>query len=427
MARHRAVADGAIVAGGMLVGNVLSYGFSFVLSHQLGSAGYGQIGTLLSLFLVAAIPAVAIQAVTARRIAAATAADGGVPGARVRAASGPLIRWSLLIGAAETAALVLLAPALSAVLPAVSAAQVAWTALSVGTYTLIAGYFGLAQGTSRFRAFTALFILTNGVKLVAGAAVGAVLHGPTTVMGAVALSWVATCAVCHYALRDLVTVRTLTRGDGYVAELGRACWGMGAALVLSLLDGLLSAHYYRGATLGSYQAGALFTRAGYFGPQFIGILVYPKLAVPETRRAALRAGVAAAVGIGAVVTLLVAAAAGPIVKLAFGGHYTSGAAFSLQGAAWIFTLSGAVQALVQLAQLDAVARGSAAVGRLVLGAIGVELLAIFTFAHRGPTQLITTAALVGTATAVGGLALAARAKDAPALSVPRPDYASAAS
>jgi O-antigen/teichoic acid export membrane protein len=202
---------------------------------------------------------------------------------------------------------------------------------------------------------------------------------------------------------------------------------MGAALVLSLLDGLLSAHYYRSATLGSYQAGALFTRAGYFGPQFIGILVYPKLAVPGTRRAALRAGVAAAVGIGVLVTLLVAVAAGPIVKLAFGDHYTSGASFSLQGAAWIFTLSGAVQALVQLAQLDAVARGSAAVGRLVLGAIGVELLAIFTFAHRSPTQLITTAALVGTATAIGGLALAARAKNAPAIQVPHPDYAPAAS
>ena len=425
MAR-RAVADSAIVAVGMLVGNGLSYGFSFALSHQLGSGGYGQIGALLSLFLVAAVPAVAIQAVTARRIAAATAADGGAPGARVRAAAGPLIRWSLLIGAAETAVLVLLSPLLSAVLPAVSTAEVAWTALSVGTYTLIAGYFGLAQGTSRFRAFTVLFILASGVKLVAGSAVGAVLHSPTTVMGAVALSWAATCAVCHYLLRDLVTVRTLTRGDGYLPELGTACWGMGAALVLSLLDGLLSAHYYQSATLGSYQAGALFTRAGYFGPQFIGILVYPRLAVPGTRRAALRTGVAAAVGIGVAVTLLVAVAAGPLVHVAFGAHYTAGASFSLQGAAWIFTLSGAVQALVQLAQLDAVARGSAAVGWLVLGGIGVELLAIFAFAHHSPVQLITTAAVVGTATAVGGLLLAARAKEAPAVPLPRPEYAPAA-
>jgi len=426
MAR-RMSADSAIVAVGMMAGNVLSYGFSFALSHQLGPVGYGQIGTLLSLFLVAAIPATALQAVTARRVAGATAADGGVPGRRVRAAAGPLVRWSLLVGVLETAALLALSPVLSAALPAVSTAEVAWTAFSVGTYTLIAGYFGLAQGTSRFRAFTVLFILASGVKLVAGVAVGAALDSPTTVMGAVALSWLATCAVCHFALRDLVTVRTLVPGDGYLSELGRACWGMGAALVLSLLDGLLSAHYYRGATLGSYQAGSLFTRAGYFGPQFVGILIYPKLAVPATRRAALRAGVTASVGIGVATTALVALAAGPMVALAFGGHYTAGSSFPLASAAWIFALSGAVQALVQLAQLDAVARGSATVGWLVLGGIGAELLAIGAVAHRDPVQLITTAAAVGTVTAVGGLTMAVRAKDAPAVAPPSAQYAPAAS
>lgn len=416
-----------MVASGILAGNALSYGFSFVLSHQLGPVGYGQVGTLLSLLLVAGVPAVAVQAVTARRIAAATAADGGSPGEHVRAAAGPLIRWSLLIGVAETLVLLLLSPALSAALPAVSVAEVAWTALSVGAYTLIAGYFGLAQGASRFRAFTALFVLANGAKLVAGAAAGAALHSPAMVMGAVALSWAAACAVCHRTLRDLVTVRTLTRGDGYPAELGRACWGLGAALVLSLLDGLLSAHYYSGATLGGYQAGALFTRAGYFGPQFIGILIYPRLSVPATRRFALRAGVAASVAVGFLTTGLVALAAGPMVSAAFGKSYAAGSSFSLTSAAWIFAIAGAVQALVQLAQLDGVARGSASVGRLVLGGIGVELAAIVTFAHRDPVLLITTAATVATATALGGLAMASRAKDQTAPSAPSTDYAPAAS
>jgi hypothetical protein len=426
MAR-RMLADSAILAVGMLAGNILSYGFSFALSHQLGSVGYGQIGTLLSLFLIASIPAVALQAVTARRIAAATAADGGSPGARVRTISGPLIRWSWLVGLGEAATLLVLSPALSAALPAISTAEVAWTALSVLPYSLIAGYFGLAQGTSRFRMFTALFILTNGVKLIAGIAVGAVLGGPTAVMGGVAASWFLTCAVCHYALRDLVTVRTLIRGDGYLGELGRASWGMGAALLLSLLDGLLSAHYYRGATLGSYQAGALFTRAGYFGPQFVGILVYPRLAVPETRRAALRFGVISSIGIGVAVTGIVALAAGPMVKIAFGDHYTAGSEFQLSSAAWIFALAGAVQALVQLAQLDAVARGSSAVGWLVLGGIGLELIAILAFANRTPVQLITTAAVVGTATAAGGLVLAARAKHPASAKLPDAQYAPAAS
>jgi hypothetical protein len=123
----------------------------------------------------------------------------------------------------------------------------------------------------------------------------------------------------------------------------------------------------------------------------------------------------------------VAAASGPLVKIAFGSHYTQGASFSLQSAAWVFALAGAMQALVQLVQLDAVARGSAAVGWLVLGGIAVEVLAIVGFAHRDPLQLITTAAAVGTATAAAGLVLAIRARQ-PAAVKPAggADYAQAA-
>jgi hypothetical protein len=409
MAR-KLLADSAIVAGGMLAGNALSYGFSFALSHRLGAAGYGQIGTLLALFLIASIPATALQAVTARRIATAKAQDGGVVGDRVHAIAGPLLRWSVLVGAGEAAAFVLLSPVISAALPAISTAQVAWTAVSLLPFSVISGYFGLSQGSSRFRDFTLLFILVYGMKLVAGVVVGTTLANPTLVMAAVALSWFPTCAVCHYLLRDMVTVRTLIRGDGYLLELRRASWGMGVALLLSLLDGLLSAHYYSGATLGSYQAGALFTRAGYFGPQFVGILVYPRLAVPETRRNALRVGVAASLAIGAFVIIVSALSAGPLIDFAFGDYYTDGSAFELSKVAWIFAYAGAMQSLVQLAQLDAVARGSAAVGWLVLCGTGIELLTIMTVAHHDPVQPITVAAVVATVTAAGGLAMAARAK-----------------
>jgi len=421
MAR-KLLADSAIVAGGMLAGNALSYGFSFALSHRLGAADYGQIGTLLALFLIASIPATALQAVTARRIATAKAQDDGIVGDRVHAIAGPLLRWSVLVGAGEAVAFVLLSPVISSALPAISTAQAAWTAVSLLPFSVISGYFGLSQGSSRFRDFTLLFILVYGMKLVAGVVVGTTLANPTLVMAAVALSWFPACAVCHYLLRDMVTVRNLIRGDGYQLELRRASWGMGVALLLSLLDGLLSAHYYSGATLGSYQAGALFTRAGYFGPQFVGILVYPRLAVPETRRNALRVGVAASVAIGAFVIIVSALSAGPLIDFAFGDHYTDGSAFELSKVAWIFAYAGAMQSLVQLAQLDAVARGSAAVGWLVLCGTGAELLTIMAVAHHDPVQLITVAAVVATVTAAGGLAMAARSKHEHGVHLRRAEY-----
>ena len=426
MAR-KLLADTAILAVGMMAGNALSYGFSFALSHQLGPADYGQIGTLLALFLIASIPATALQAVTARRVATAAAQDGGQAGEHVHAIAGPLLRRSVVVGAAEFLLFLLLSPVISAALPAISTAEVAWTAVSLLPFSVISGYFGLSQGASRFRDFALLFIAVYGVKLGAGLVVSSTLADPTLVMGAVALSWFPICALCHYVLRDMVTVRTLIRGEGYLLELRRASWGMGVALLLSLLDGLLSAHYYRGPTLGSYQAGALFTRAGYFGPQFIGILVYPRLAVPETRKMALRAGVAASVAIGAFVTFVAAVAAGPLIDFAFGDNYTVGASFTLEKSAWIFALAGAMQSLVQLAQLDAVARGSAAVGWLVLCGTGVELLTIVGVAHHDPVQLITVAAVVATVTAVGGLAMAARAKHEECVRLRSPEYIPATS
>ena len=409
MAR-RHLAASALVAVGTFVGNVLSYGFSFALAHQLNPTGYGQVGALLMLFLVASIPAWAIQAVTARRVARA----GELDRAGLRDLTSPLVRWSLIVGVAGTVLLAGLAPAVSAILPSVSAGQVAWTALALTPNALIFCYLGIAQGSSRFTAYTALFVGFNGAKLVAGIAAGAITADPGLIMGAMAASWFATAAVSHYALRDLVGKPRFQRGLGYVRELGSASWSLGAVLLLSLLDGLLAAHYFSGDVLGRYQAGAMFTRAGYFGPQFAGILAYPKLAVPETRAKALMSATVLSVGVGALIVLGTALAADPAIRVAFGAKYVdtagAGASFGLASAAWLFALAGATQALVQLALLDAVARRSTAIGWIVFAGIVAETVVILTFAHRTPIQLIATAAVCGTVTAAASLTVTAFAK-----------------
>ncbi len=405
MAR-RHLAESALVAAGTLLGSVLSYGFSFVLAHQLDQTGYGQIGSLLMIFLVASIPATAIQAVAARRVAGA----GELDGAARRELTGPLVRWSLLVGAATTVALAALSPAISALLPAVSVGQVAWTALALVPNALIYCYLGIAQGGSQFRTFTVLFVVSNIAKLVAGFAAGAAGANPGLIMAAMAASWFVVQGIAHYALRDLIGRPRLQRGLGYVHELGTASWSLGAVLVLSLLDGLLAAHYFGGDVLGRYQAGALFTRAGYFGPLFVGVLAYPKLAVPDTRRRALMSAMAVSVAIGLVVVLVTAVAAHPLIHIAFGAKYLSAGGFDLAPAAWLFALAGATQALVQLALLDAVARRSHVIGWLVFAGIAAELVTILTVAHHSATELIATAASFGAVTAAVSLTVSALAR-----------------
>jgi O-antigen/teichoic acid export membrane protein len=427
MAR-RLLADSALVAVGTLVGSVLSYGFSFAVAHQLDQTGYGQIGELLTILLFASIPATAIQAVTARRVASA----GALAPEQLRALTAPLVRWSLLIGLAETLLLVAIAPLVSALLPAVSTAQVGWTALAIVPNSVIFCYLGIAQGGSRFRAYTVLFVAMNAAKLAAGLGAGAAGLDPGLIMAAMAASWYVTMAAAHYTLRDLIGRPHMQRGLGYVRELGAASWSLGAVLVLSLLDGLLAAHYFGGNVLGRYQAGAMFTHAGYFGPQFAGVLAYPKLAVPETRRKALMAAMALSVGIGVLIVAATLAAADPMVRVAFGAKYLDGGSgFDLESAAWLFALSGAVQALVQLALLDAVARRSHVIGWLVFGGIVVEAALILAVAHHSAEQLIATAAACGTVTAAVSLTVAVlarhhhAAKEHPAQ--PSTDYAPATS
>jgi hypothetical protein len=426
MARRRLAAS-ALVAVGTFAGNILSYGFSFALAHQLDQSGYGQVGALLMLFLVASIPAWAIQAVTARRVARA----GDLDPAGLRALTSPLVRWSLLIGAAGTVILALLSPAVSAVLPSVSAAQVMWTALALTPNALIFCYLGIAQGSSRFVAYTVLFVGFNAAKLAAGIAAGAAGADPGLIIGAMAASWFATAAVSHYAMRELVGKPRFRRGLGYVRELGSASWSLGAVLILSLLDGLLAAHYFSGDVLGRYQAGAMFTRAGYFGPQFAGILAYPKLAMPETRRRALLSAVALSIGVGALIVMGTAAAGDKAVRVAFGAKYLdTGSGFDLASAAWLFALAGATQALVQLALLDAVARRSAAIGWIVFAGIVAEATVIVTVAHDSAVELIATAAVCGSVTAATSLIVTACAKhraSALAPSQPASEYAAATS
>jgi O-antigen/teichoic acid export membrane protein len=407
MAR-RHLADSALVAVGTLVGSVMSYGFSFALAHQLDQTGYGQIGALLTILLFAQIPATAIQAVTARRVASAGTADREA----LRALTGPLVRWSLLTGLATTVVLGTLAPLVSALMPAVSTGQVEWTALALIPNALIFCYMGIAQGASRFTAYTLLFVAPNGAKMAAGLGTGAIGASPGLIMGALAASWFVVAAVAHYGLRDMVGKPHLVRGLGYLRELSVASWSLGAVLVLSLLDGLFAAHYVSGDVLGRYQAGAMFTRAGYFGPQFAGVLAYPKLAVPRTRRKALMGAMGLSVAIGVLIVAATVFAADPLIRMAFGAKYLDGGGtgFELSSVSWLFALAGATQALVQLALLDAVARRSHVIGWLVFGGIVAEAVVIMAVAHHSATQLIATAAICGTVTAAVSLTVSALAR-----------------
>ena len=188
---------GLLVAVGTGVGNVLAYGFNLVLSRGLGPAGYAELGTLLSVFLIGTVPGLAVQAINARRLAVAAEAPPTERAALVRG----LRRRGLAVGGGVAALFVALAPAIAALLPSVTVGGVAWTGISLAANTVFASYLGIAQGTSRFMAMTLLYLAAQGSRLAIGAVAAASQVSPTTVMAAQTAAWAFAAVAGRWMLR----------------------------------------------------------------------------------------------------------------------------------------------------------------------------------------------------------------------------------
>ena len=453
----RVLSSGLVVAVGTGLGNVLAYGFNLALSRGLGPQGYAQLGTLLAVFLIGSVPGMAVQAVSARRLAVTF---DGPPEAQVELCRRLRVRASAA-GAAVAVLFVAVAPAISVMLPSVTTAGVAWTGVSLAAFTVFSGYLGLAQGTRLFGTMTLLFLAAHTIRLVIGVAAAGAGASPTAVMAAQTGAWALAAVAGHFMLRDMTDLSRLTARDGvadlaglgtagsfeempppanipaprtepdpgprraapgYTAELLRACGGLGGIIILANLDVLLAGRYLSDGDLGRYNTAALIARAAFFAPSFVAILAYPRLARAEERRRALLLSLLITAVFGVCGVLLVAVGGDPLIKAAFGAKYADSAgSFDLGAHGWLFAALGALLALVNLALLDGVARRSHVVSAVVLGGIVLETGAVVGFAHHSADQIIVAAAGCALLTAIVSVTACLAARPVPtALATPPP-------
>jgi hypothetical protein len=439
----RAASAGLLVAVGTGLGNVLAYGFNLVLSRGLGPAGYAELGTLLSVFLIGTVPGLAVQAINARRLAVAADASPSAHAALVRG----LRRRGAAVAVGVAAVFVALAPAVAALLPSVTVGGVAWTGVSLAANTVFASYLGIAQGTSRFMTMTVLYLAAQGSRLAIGAAAASAQCSPTTVMAAQTAAWAFAAVAGRFLLREAAngpetpaevrpgvaqtTTQTTTHAAasvdhtadhtadhttthaGYLTEVLRATGGLGGILLFTVLDTLLASRYLTGDDLGRYNTGALLARAAFFAPAFVAMLAYPRLARPAERRRALLVALAVTGGIGVLGIAIAAIGGDALIRLAFGAKYaTPSGGFDLGADGWVFTSVGALLALVNLALLDGVARRSHVVSAVVLGGIVLETTVIVGFAHSSAAEIVTAAAACALATAVVSVTICLMARTA---------------
>lgn len=374
---------------GSMTANVASYLLAWLASRWLGPAGYGEFASLLAAQLVLAVPALALQTVVAREA--------------VRGKSADTLRSLGYRCAAIVAVLaVVLTPAMAWLLDTGTVA--AFSALvTAPMLVLLATEQGLLQGHGRFGVLSAVLAGAGVMKVLPAVAVLALGGAAAAALVASAAGTAVLVAVVRVLDRSAPVSENATSRIGVVSVLAASQVQL-ALIALSSLDLLVVRVVLSEYDAGVYALGAVATKAAFWLPQAVGVVLYPKMANPAQSAQAVRTALAVLVGIGAVL-VLGAALAGPLVPILVGDAY-AGVAPML----WAFALHGAVLAVLQCALLSAIASERTRVAVLAWIGLTVEAVVMLLWATT-PGQLIGTAVVVASATAVAVSVAAVRSAD----------------
>jgi O-antigen/teichoic acid export membrane protein len=404
---------GLLVAPLLAVGNGLNYVYNVVMARLLGPAGYGALGALLALALIASVPGLALQVVVARHTAL-----------RVRDQQALAELWTAtlagVLGAGLALALLVAAasPLLAAYLRLGSTAPALWLAVSVAPLPALAAVQGMLQGRERFAALAWVLLAAAAGKLAAGVGLVALGAGVEGAIAAVSLGSLAAVLLGLVWVRPGLAAgrpprgrawswtRLLPRGLGReVAEATTAILGL---FVLANVDVLLARHHLDADASGLYAAGAVVAKVAYWAPQVVVLMVFPRLVTSGARRRLLARSAACVAGFGAV--LVVAAAAAPhlAASVPFGRSY-----LAVGPALPLFAALGTCLALVQLVLFSGIASADARLTWLLAAAVVIEVVVVTTVLHDSVTEIVTVTLAVTAALLAAGWLLE-RGRDAPA-------------
>lgn len=384
----RPVVGGGIAAAvGSTLANVLSYGLSLAGARLLVPAEYGLFVALLAVSIVASVPALALQAVVAVRVVRAPAVERD----RVAAQS---LGLGLATGAVLVAAGVLATPLLERFLRLPGSGAGLWLAASLLPFAVFGALQGLAQGRHDFGRLAVVLVAAAGGRLVGGVA-GLLLTRDTTG----AMAGVAVGLAAGVAAGWLVTGRPRpARGSWPVRKLAVASQALAGLFLLTNLDPVLARHYLPAVEAGLYGAGAVLAKAAFFLPQFVVLVVFPRLASAPRPGRTLWVALAALGGLGVLLTGITRLAGGLAVTAVGGAAYQE-----LAGRAWLFVAVGSSFVIVQLLLYAQLTAARQQVTLAVWAVVAAEAAVVATVAHGSLTAVVTTA--LGTALGAAAVGL----------------------
>ena len=376
--------------------NGLNAVFQIALARILDPGEYSLLAALVAVVLVGAVPPLAFQATTARRVARSLAADDPLD-------AGLYLRGTLRsVGYWSAALLVLTAIgvplAAAAGLP--DALAIAATAATVAIALVIPVVWGGLQGAGRFRDLSAATLLFAGSRLGAAVVIGVAGGGVGPIMVGVAAATALTAVASLYPLRELLGLtRGIARPSHSLATASNAAAAicLTALMALAIDDLLVARVSFPGHVAGSYAAATVGARVLLLIPIAVTTVLFPRVATlrdPSRERRHLLAGLVAVGATAAVATVLLWVFAEPLIDVTFGSKYED-------AAPWLgpLSLAMAFYALATVYLYHFLSVGRSRFAFVVAGLLLVQIV-VFAFLHSSPNQLIGVQITMSAATLV---------------------------
>lgn len=373
--------------------NVAVYAFTVVAARSLVPREFGALTALLGIILVGNVASLGLQAATARRLA--------VEPGRAAEIISVTTRVTLVVAATVAGTVAVASVVLTPVLKLDSVWPVILCGATLFPLTVMGAQAGVAQGTSRWRSLTAIY-LGNGIGRVLCGSVAIAVH-PTvnSAMIGIALgAWLPVVAGAR-----LLALHTSDHGHvsrrGLVREAILGTHALLAFFVLSNMDSFIARNHFNVHESGLYASGLILAKAALFFPQFISVVFFPDLARATSHHARLRA-VTFVAGFG----LLAVTATAVLPKVALilvGGEKYADMASRL----WLFALAGSVLAIVHLLVFDALARHAHGIATLLWLAVAAVATCAYGLDVHITGLVVTVAAVSIMLAAIVGFAPAA--------------------
>lgn len=368
---------GLTLAIAAALAGLLGYTANIILTRSLGPVGFGALGALLGLAVIASVAATVLQL----EIARVAASPAGVSDAEA-------LRVTLVVSVLTTALLLAATPLLMWALHLDHPTYALSLALFVLPQTLMGGILGLLLGRSRLLAF-ATFVLVMATGRVGAAGLTALAGGGPTfaLVVSAAAGFVAILAGLWWLRREPDSTQSDhgRAARSWMTGMVRAASGAGSLLVLLNIDLLVSRSLLTSHDSGWYAFLIIFGRVTFWGTSFLSLWIFPRVAAEGGAQRSIKIALLIIVALGVCAVSGVMLLGEPLVRILAGPAYAG----SEVDGPW-FAAIGAMMALVQLAVYVDVARSRHQLSWWVWGASGVIALAAVILR---PTSIISIAQL----------------------------------